>query len=551
MGRSISRLFYSGTVWCIFFIIYGCKNKDSETILINPKQYVAHIQLDSTTLVATEVISGLSIPWEITVGPDGNIWLTEQSGIVSILDPETGDRSILLEIKDVYFRKSYGLLSMDLDPDFDTKPYIYLHYTFTYHTPEQKRIIKSRVARYTYDKDTLINPVIILDSIPGRTFHNGSRMKFAPDGKLLLNTGDAGHQDLAQDISYLGGKMLRMNPDGSVPEDNPFPGSYVWSFGHRNAQGLTFGPGDKIYTSEHGPAMDDEINLIKKGANYGWPDVEGACDLPAEEAYCTAHSVHEPLFTWSPTIAVAGMEYYDHTAIPEWRNSLLLGTLKAQSLRVLNLSGNGDKITDQEIYFQQYLGRIRDIAVAPDGVIYLSTSNMDWHYKRHTWMYDSLPLGKKDRIIKLQPATASVTDQLASVDQKKVLTEEEEVEDIPLHTNDVPGETANKEEGKRLYQQYCVSCHSPKGEGAGDMIPGLSQTEWVTGDPSKLIRVMLEGLSGPIEVKGQMYDQEMPAFHMLTDTQIASILTYIRQDFGNDAGKISTSMVAEERKEME
>ena len=145
-----------------------------------------------------------------------------------------------------------------------------------------------------------------------------------------MTTGDAQQQPQAQNPASLNGKILRLNLDGTIPANNPTPGSPVYTLGHRNPQGLVQLPNGRIYSSEHGPNNDDEINQIEAGRNYGWPNVEGYCDLPAEATFCAANNVREPLTVWTPTIAPAGLTYYDHPAIPGWRGSLLLAVLKDQ-----------------------------------------------------------------------------------------------------------------------------------------------------------------------------------------------------------------------------
>jgi hypothetical protein len=190
-----------------------------------------------------------------------------------------------------------------------------------------------------------------------------------------------------------------MNLDGSVPAGNPFPQSLVYSFGHRNPQGLTRLPGDGIVVSEHGASSDDEINLIAGRGNYGWPAVRGFCDQASESGYCDTTAVVEPLIAWTPTIAPAGLEFYDSPAIPEWRNSLLLVTLKERDLRVLKLNPGRDSIVGETIFYNDMYGRLRDVCVSPGGEVFLATSNTDGR---------GTPSSGDDRIIKIVPATSSV-----------------------------------------------------------------------------------------------------------------------------------------------
>ncbi len=174
---------------------------------------------------------------------------------------------------------------------------------------------------------------------------------------------------LAQNLASMNGKVLRINLDGSIPADNPFPGSPVWSWGHRNAQGLVF-RNNVLYSSEHGPNNDDEVNLIYKKRNYGWPNVQGFCDLPGELQFCIDSIVAEPLYAWTPTLATSGMEYYNHPMFPSWPALCLMTTLKDNSLYQLVLNGDGDSITQVVNIGGIDYGRLRDIAIAPDGRIF-------------------------------------------------------------------------------------------------------------------------------------------------------------------------------------
>jgi glucose/arabinose dehydrogenase len=178
--------------------------------------------------------------------------------------------------------------------------------------------IKERIVRYEYSDGQLTDEFILLDNIQGNTTHDGCRMIILPDQTLLFSTGDAQNQPAAQNLEHLSGKFLRLHLDGSIPDDNPFPANPVYSLGHRNAQGLYLASNGIIYSSEHGPSTDDELNIIEPGRNYGWPDVHGFCDLPAEITFCDENNVKEPLEAWTPTIATSDIVYYDHDAIPEW-----------------------------------------------------------------------------------------------------------------------------------------------------------------------------------------------------------------------------------------
>lgn len=328
----------------------------------------------NTTVSATPLATGLNIPWELVWGPDDFIWMTERGGRISRVNPTTGQVLPLLNVPDVAPTGESGLLGMVLHPDFaTTSPYLYIVYNYN------DNGLKEKVVRYTYNAATtsLSAPLVLLGNIISTTTHSGSRLLILPDRTLLMTTGDAQLRSDSQNPASLNGKILRMNLDGSIPADNPTPGSRVYTLGHRNAQGLVRLPSGRIYSSEHGENSDDEINLIEPGRNYGWPNVPGKCDQTDETAFCAANNVRQPLFIWTPTLAVAGLAYYDSPAIPEWRGSLLMATLKASRLVQLPLNVAGDAIstpTPPEFLINRF-GRLRALCVSPAGRVYVATSN--------------------------------------------------------------------------------------------------------------------------------------------------------------------------------
>lgn len=334
----------------------------------------AQITLQETTVDTHTVISGLDHPWEILWGPDNHLWVSERFGRISRINPVTGEQSILLDLSQTVEQTGEsGMLGLALHPSFPTDNRVYVVYTYL-----QAGDIRERLVSYHYQNNSLADPDILIDNIDGNTTHDGSRLLFGADGKLYMTTGDAQNQPAAQDVGSLNGKVLRINANGSVPGDNPIAGNYTYSYGHRNAQGLTWGPGNRLVSSEHGPDSDDEINIIEAGRNYGWPDVRGFCDLPDEQTFCEDNNVKEPQRAWTPTIATSDIAYYTSGAIPEFQGSLLMVTLKEQDLRVLKLASDGETIEQEEIYFNGLWGRLRAICVAPDGSIYLSNSRSNW-----------------------------------------------------------------------------------------------------------------------------------------------------------------------------
>lgn len=355
--------------------------------------FISSISLFSAEFKEKVLVNDLSYPWDMVWAPDNTIWFTERPGRINKIDPLTGQFKLLLTISDVYPNNEGGLLGMVFHPDFESKPFLYVVYN--YKGPNNTTLEK--VVRYNVDSDNISSPFTILDQIPGASIHNGSRLLFGPDKKLYISTGDASNQPSAQNLSSLSGKILRINDDGSIPEDNPFAGSRIWTYGHRNPQGLTF-VGDKLFSSEHGPSTDDEINVIEKGRNYGWPNVAGYCDnnKPNESQFCVENNIKEPIISLEPTqtLALCGIDYYNHMDIPEFNGSLLVATLKMQRLLQLKLNDAKDKIIERKEFLINKYGRLRDVLVAPNGKIYICTSNGNDKIIELSGITNSLEQGK-------------------------------------------------------------------------------------------------------------------------------------------------------------
>jgi glucose/arabinose dehydrogenase len=230
--------------------------------------------------------------------------------------------------------------------------------------------------RYTYANNTLNSPVVLIDGIKANSNHDGSRLWITNDAspKIFMTTGDGLDQSLPQNVNALNGKILRLNLDGTIPADNPFANNPVWSYGHRNPQGLVMA-NNILYSSEHGPDIEDELNVIEKGRNYGWPTVNGPCD-GSEITFCSANNVKEPMWSsGNSTIAVCGLDYYSSYMIPQWKNSLLMMTLKNSSIRQIKLSDDGHSVVQTQTFFKDAWGRLRDLCISPAGKVYVCTSN--------------------------------------------------------------------------------------------------------------------------------------------------------------------------------
>lgn len=341
---------------CIFFCAFSCKKDEKED---NTPATINH-------RVLTE---SLSFPWEILWGPDNFIWMTEKGGKISRVNPANGAVTPVFTIAEVKSQNEGGLLGMALHPSFSANPHVYVVYNY-----DKAGSYREKIVRFTYNGSSLTSPLIILDDIEASSIHNGSRLLISPDLKLFITTGDASNTSLSQNSNSLNGKILRLNLDGTIPSDNPSASSAIWSKGHRNAQGLVFA-GNVLFSSEHGPDIEDEINIIEKGRNYGWPDVRGLCNESGEQSFCSTNNVKESIKSWTPTIATCGIDFYDRDLIPQWKNSLLMATLKDSRLIQLKLNDARTAISETTDFFTNAYGRMRDVCISPEGKVFICTSN--------------------------------------------------------------------------------------------------------------------------------------------------------------------------------
>jgi glucose/arabinose dehydrogenase len=337
------------------------------------------------------VVTGLVTPWDLEWGPDGQLWVSERGGRISRVNPSTGQRSTAGQVPQVSESGEAGLMGLAFHPDFTTQPYVYAAHSYL-----QNGALRNRLVRMRWDGQSLGAPDVLLSNIPASSIHDGSRLAIGPDRLLYMTMGDASNGDLAQDRTALAGKILRLTLTGQPAPGNPF-GTAIYSFGHRNPQGLVFHPTTAaLYSTEHGPSDNDEVNLIIAGRNYGWPTVHGTCDddIGNERTFCQANDVVEPLAMWTPTIAPSGADLYLADLIPQWKGSLLFTSLKGTALYRLTLSSDGQRVTAKETLFAGQYGRLRDVLVAPDGSVYLATSNRDGR---------GSPAADDDRILRVRP----------------------------------------------------------------------------------------------------------------------------------------------------
>ncbi len=345
-------------------------------------------------------VQGLEVPWSLVFLPDGRALVSERPGRIrlirdgvlqeepyAVLAAVEGGKGLIGFILELAVGGEGGLMGLALHPDFPEEPYLYAMHT--YRGPDG---VKNRVIRLEDRGDHGRFDKVIIENIPGGLNHNGGRIAFGPDGMLYVTTGETFEAQLAADLNSLGGKILRLTPEGKVPEDNPFPDSPVYSFGHRNPQGLAWHPETgQLFASEHGPSGEfglrahDEINMIRPGGNYGWPNVVGA---PGLKPYA------DPLVVWKETaVPPAGTAFYD--------GDLFVAVLGRGALIRISLAqlGPGYRVERIERWFAQAphetrLGRIRDVVAAPDGRLYFLTSNRDGR---------GSPRPGDDKIYRLEP----------------------------------------------------------------------------------------------------------------------------------------------------
>ena len=349
--------------------------------IVGPKpQSVADVFLPTPPDIRVEAwVTGLEAPWSLVFLPDGRALVSERPGRIRLIQNGHLEKSPYAVFEttrgasgagdlflNLFARGEGGLMGLAVHPKFPTEPYIYAMYTWRGVRGVRNRIIRlvDRGTHGVFDK-------IVLGGVPGALFHNGGRIAFGPDGMLYATTGEIFEMHMAQDLKAFGGKVLRIDPGGGIPSDNPFPNSPVWSYGHRNPQGLAWHPETgALYQSEHGPSGEvgfgahDEINIIEEGRNYGWPRIVGA---PGRAPYV------DPIAMWPNTsVPPAGMTFH--------KGALYVATLRSEALIRLRIEGRRVLSIERLFAGDEYdgvLGRLRDAVDGPNGHLYVLTSNRD------------------------------------------------------------------------------------------------------------------------------------------------------------------------------
>jgi len=391
---------YFGQSFFLIVLLFNIACADSSTAVASDADSpVVPASKELPKFLVETVAANLEIVWSIVFAPDGRMFFTERPGRVRVIENGKLRAVPFFTVPDVELSGESGLMGMTLHPKFAENHFVYLAYAYQDASKNQT----VRVARYRETGETLVDAKTIIEAIPASRYHSGTRLKFGADGKLYITTGDATKQTLAQKLDSINGKTLRLNDDGTIPNDNPFLGQKgargeIWTYGHRNAQGMDFHPETGLmFQTEHGPSIIDgvslfkrtggyEVNIVEKGKNYGWAKISHNSKREGMET---------PIIEYSPAVAPASGMFYRGNLFPEFKNNFFFGALKGEA--IIRLVLDGRRIVSQDKLLEKQMGRIREIAEAADGSIYFSTSNRDGRGD---------PTKEDDRILRIVPETS-------------------------------------------------------------------------------------------------------------------------------------------------
>lgn len=343
---------------------------------------------DGDRVKVEQWIEGLEIPWSMVFLPDGRALVSERPGRIRLIKDNVLQREPYATINVAHIGEG-GLMGLTAHPEFPKKPYIY-----AMHTYREGNNLFIRVIRLRDEENGGKFDKVIIDRIPGARFHNGGRIAFGPDKMLYITTGEIYEAELAQNLNSLGGKILRVTDEGAIPVDNPFKNSPIYSYGHRNPQGLAWEPlTGELFSSEHGPSGEyllfgnDEINIIKKGGNYGWPKVIGKNHR---------HPYIAPFVLWEKTTPPSGITFYSGDILSHLKGDLFVATLRSECLIRIKIKRTKTGFNPERIerWFEGKYGRIREVIQGPDGDLYFLTNNRDGRGK---------PRQGDDRIYRIIP----------------------------------------------------------------------------------------------------------------------------------------------------
>ena len=605
---------------------------------VSAQETPVDIEVGQNELFSSRVLTtALSNPWAMRWGPEGMIWLTERtSGEITKVDPETGAQQVILTLEDLYSGPQHeGLLGMALHPELGQgtgNDYVFIGYTVNIGT-EAEPDASARIVRYTYDEATgqLGSPEILIKDLPGGNDHNAGRVVIGPDMKLYYSIGEQGAnfgrnfrlpnmaQELpsaeevkSQDWHTYAGKVLRLELDGSIPEDNPeIEGvkSHIYSYGHRNPQGIAFGPNGILYEAEHGPSSDDELNIIQPGGNYGWPRVAGFNDdkaysyinwseapegveritepapegVPVSEESEFEGEMVDPLATYftvesgfpfgeqcgficNPTIAPSSVLFYEagEGGIAEWDNSVLLPTLKHGVLYVQPMSADGTKAEGLPVAWLGTQNRYRDVLISPDGKdVYIATDAFGSVTQLYGTELTTSVLHNPGSILKFtyggeEGGALAVTSSQEPTPAEGAMPDNAEAPggpeewENPANNGAAPGTNAPAADGdKAAIEGGETDLASLVSAGQPKFIATCSACHGVNGKGSA--GAVLAGNPNLADaghvastvIHGLGY---MPPFgDQLSDQDIAEIGSYVRNSWGNDFGVLTVEQVSAHR----
>lgn len=361
--KKLSFLFLS-----LSFFVASCQNSSK---IVHDK---------SISFKVENIVDDLEIPWGMAFLPDGSILISEQTGELILFNE--GNKTLIKDVPKVYNNNQGGLLDIELHPNYDQNGWIY--FTYSSNIENDGKGGNTTIMRAKLLNNKLVDQEILYKAVPNtkKGQHFGSRLEFDRDGYLYFSVGDRGNRDVnPQDIKRDGGKIYRINDDGSIPTDNPFYNidgakKAVFSYGHRNPQGMAIHPiTGKIWIHEHGPQGGDEINIINAGKNYGWPKITYGINYNDSKITdnTSLPGMAQPLHYWVPSIAPSGMDFITSEIYPSWKGNLLVGSLKFKYLNRVVIENN--KVIKEEKLLEG-LGRVRTVRQAPDGYIYVAIEQL-------------------------------------------------------------------------------------------------------------------------------------------------------------------------------
>ena len=492
----MKKIFLISILLGIFITNYSCaqdlKPLDQEnknTIVTDEVDYEMELVFENENII-----------WGIEFFDDNSILASVKSG--SLFHYKNGIKTEINGLPEIYFRGQGGLLDIAIHPDFNENNLIY----FSYASEENKgKGGNTTIARAKLIDDSLTDLEVLYKGSPEtkKGQHFGGRLEFDNDNFLYFSIGDRGNRNVnPQDLTVDGGKIYRIKDDGTIPVDNPFYNSpnakrAIYSYGHRNPQGMFKHPETgEIWTNEHGPRGGDEINIIQKGKNYGWPKITYGINYSGTTITKdkSLPNMEQPLYYWLPSIAPSSFEYISSEIYPNWKGSLLAGALVFKYIERIGIKNN--KVISRSKIAED-LGRPRDVKQGPDGYIYVSIENKG--------VYKIIPSKKKIKVSKLN----------------------------------------NHSIGKELYEDFCVRCHMTDGKGVKGAYPPLANADYLLNKRIESIKAVKYGLSGPIVVNGVNYNLNME--NMGLDSQeIADVMNYILNSWGNKSEKSVTEKEVDE-----